>query len=101
MRARSKLHDGTSFNAEFVAKGGIELAIQQISEILPVPGVELVGPLPADLQLTSVFATGISTSAKEPAAAKEFIKFLTSPAAASVIKAKGSVGDERRVMCRR
>jgi molybdate transport system substrate-binding protein len=89
MRAKSKLHDGTSFNAELVAKGEIELAIQQISEIFPVQGVELVGPLPGDLQLTTVFATGIGTSAKEPVAAKEFTKFLTSPAAASVIKAKG------------
>ena len=47
MKAKSKLHDGTSFNAELVAKGEIEIAIQQISEILPVRGAELVGPLPA------------------------------------------------------
>jgi molybdate transport system substrate-binding protein len=46
MRPKSKLHNGTSFNAEFVARGEIEIAIQQISEILPVQGVELVGPLP-------------------------------------------------------
>jgi molybdate transport system substrate-binding protein len=89
MKAKSKLHDGTSFNAELVAKGEIEIAIQQISEILPVQGAELVGPLPGDLQLTTVFATGIGTGAKEPAAAKEFTRFLTSPAAAAVIKAKG------------
>jgi molybdate transport system substrate-binding protein len=89
MRVKSKLHDGTSFNAELVAKGEIELAIQQISEILPVQGAELVGPLPGDLQLTTVFATGIGTGAKEPAAAMEFIKFLASPAAAAVIKGKG------------
>jgi molybdate transport system substrate-binding protein len=89
MKAKSKLHDGTSFNAELVAKGEIELAIQQISEILPVRGADLVGPLPGDLQLTTVFATGIGTAAKEQAAAKEFIQFLASPAAAAVIKAKG------------
>jgi len=89
MKAKSKLHDGTSFNAELVAKGEIEIAIQQITEILPVRGAELVGPLPGDLQLTTVFATGIGTAAKEQAAAKEFIQFLVSPAAAVVIKAKG------------
>jgi molybdate transport system substrate-binding protein len=89
MKAKSKLHDGSSFNAELVAKGEIEIAIQQISEIVTVQGAELLGPLPGDLQLTTVFATGIGTGAKEPAAAKEFIKFLSSPAAAVVIKAKG------------
>jgi molybdate transport system substrate-binding protein len=89
MQAKSKLHDGTSFNAELVARGEIEIAVQQISEILPVHGVELLGPLPADLQLTTVYATGIGTASKEQAAAKEFIKFLMSPAAAVVIKAKG------------
>jgi molybdate transport system substrate-binding protein len=89
MKAKSKLHDGSSFNAELVAKGEIEIAIQQISEIVTVQGAELLGPLPGDLQLTTVFATGIGTGAKEPAAAKEFIKVLSSPAAAVVIKAKG------------
>ena len=89
MKAKSKLHNGVGFNAEFVASGEIELGIQQISEIVPVKGVELVGPLPPDLQLTTVFATGVGFDAKEQAAAKEFIKFLASPAAAAVIKATG------------
>ena len=89
MIAKSKLHDGTSFNAELVARGEIELGIQQISEIVPVKGAELAGPLPADLQLTTVFAIGIGTAAKEQAAASEFIKFLMSPEAAAVIKATG------------
>src|SRR5262245_26887770 len=89
MKAKSKLHDGTSFNAEFVAKGEIEIAIQQISEILPVQGVELAGPLPGDLQLTTVYAIGIGTIAKEPMVAKDFVKFLLSPASVAVIKARG------------
>jgi molybdate transport system substrate-binding protein len=89
MKAKSKLHDGTSFNAELVATGEAEIAIQQISEILPVQGAELLGPLPGDLQLTTVYATGIGTATKEQAAAKEFITLLTSPGAAAVIKAKG------------
>ena len=89
MKAKSRLHDGTSFNAELVARGEVEMAIQQISEIVPVKGVELAGPLPADLQLTTVYATAIGTDAKEQGAAKEFVKFLASPSAAAVIKATG------------
>jgi molybdate transport system substrate-binding protein len=89
LKAKSRLHDGTSFNAELKARGEIDVAIQQISEIIPVKGVELVGPLSADLQLTTVFATGVGAAAKEEAAASEFIKFLRSPAAAAAIRATG------------
>src|SRR5262249_10069925 len=89
MKAKSKLHNGVGFNAEFVASGEIELAIQQISEIVPVKGVELVGPLPPGLQLTTVFAAGIGSETREQVAAKEFIKFLASPDAAAVIKTTG------------
>ena len=89
MKAKSKLHNGVGFNAEFVARGEIEFAIQQISEIVSVKGVELVGPLPADLQLTTVFAIAIGADAKEQGAAKELVKFLALPAAAAVIKATG------------
>ena len=52
-------------------------------------GVEVAGQLPGDLQLRTLFATGIGTGAKEQVAAKEFIKFLTSSAAAAVITATG------------
>jgi hypothetical protein len=83
MKAKSKLHNGVGFIAEFVASGEIELGIQQISAIVLVKGVEVVGPLPPDLQLTTVFATGVGFDAKEQAAAKEFIKFLASPVAAA------------------
>jgi len=89
MKAKSKLHDGVGFNAEFVARGEIEFAIQQISEIVPVKGVELLGPLPGDLQLTTVYATAVGVSAVEQDATKEFVTFLTSPVAAAVIKATG------------
>src|SRR5262249_36047923 len=65
MKAKTTLHNGVGFNAELVAKGEIEFAIQQISEIVPVKGVELIGPLPGDLQLTTVYATGIGTGSKE------------------------------------
>ena len=67
----------------------IELAIQQISEIVPVKGVELIGPLPGDLQLTTVYATGIGAGTKEQVAVKAFIDFLTSSAATAVFTATG------------
>ena len=61
----------------------------QISEILPYPGVELAGPLPPDIQTYTMFSAGISAAAKNAEAAAALIKFLTSPDAKAVIKAKG------------
>jgi molybdate transport system substrate-binding protein len=75
--------------AEFVARGEVEIAVQQVSELLPVVGAELVGPFPPELQLVTVFSAGVSTTSKEPKAAKALIDFLAAPTAASVIKAKG------------
>ena len=72
-----------------VARGDAEIAFQQISELLPVPGIELVGPLPPDIQEITVFAAGLHANAKSPDAAKALVKFLTSPVAAPVIRSKG------------
>jgi ABC-type molybdate transport system substrate-binding protein len=60
-----------------------------ISEIVSVPGAELVGPLPAELQAMTVISAGIVTTASEPDAARVLLEFLTSPAAEAVIKATG------------
>jgi molybdate transport system substrate-binding protein len=68
-----------------VARGEVEIALQQISELLPVPGLDFVGPLPAEIQKITVFSAGIAAGAKEPDAARALIKFLASPAAASTI----------------
>jgi molybdate transport system substrate-binding protein len=91
MKAKSILNAqaATTPSAEIVARGEAELGIQLISEIVSVPGAELVGPLPAELQNMTVLSAGIVTSAKEPDAARALFKFLTSPAAAAVIKATG------------
>jgi molybdate transport system substrate-binding protein len=72
-----------------VASGEIELGLIQISEIVPEPDVELVGPLPAELQNYSVFTAAMLASSKEQDASRALIKFLASPAALTVIKAKG------------
>jgi len=63
--------------------------VQQVAELLPVPGIDFVGPLPPDLQKIIVYAAGIPAKAKEADAAKALVKFLSSEAAIPVIKKKG------------
>ena len=75
--------------AEFVANGDAELAIQQVSELLSVAGIELVGPLPPELQLLTVFTAAIAAHSPAPDAAKAFIGFIGTPEALAVIKSKG------------
>jgi len=72
-----------------VADGKAELGFSFTNEVLSVPGVELVGPFPPELQRYAVFTAGVATAAEQPQAAKALIKFLRSPAAIAVIKAKG------------
>jgi molybdate transport system substrate-binding protein len=88
VKPKAKLIPGGAV-AEHVAKGEAELGIHQISEILPVKGVTLVGPLPAEIQNYTVYAAGVGAQAKESDAAKALLKTLTSPAAAEVLKSKG------------
>jgi molybdate transport system substrate-binding protein len=88
VKAKAKLLTSGA-TAELAARGEAELAVQQISEILPVAGAELVGPLPPELQLQTVFAVGIGSQAKMPDAAAALARFLTSPEAVCVIRAKG------------
>jgi molybdate transport system substrate-binding protein len=72
-----------------VARGEAEIGFQQISELLPVAGIDLVGPLPPELQKVTVFAAGVATKAQQPEAARALIGYLTSPAAAPVIAKSG------------
>ena len=76
-------------NLAAVARGDVEIGFNQISEILAVPSVELVGPLPAVIQNYTLFTAAIVTSSKQWDAAKAFIAFISSPASAAVMKAKG------------
>jgi molybdate transport system substrate-binding protein len=86
---KSKLKPLTIQAAVAVTNGDVDIAMTQISEILPYPGVELAGPLPPDIQTYTMFSAGISAAAKNAEAAAALIKFLTSPDAKAVIKAKG------------
>jgi molybdate transport system substrate-binding protein len=72
-----------------VARGEAEIGFQQMSELLPVEGIDLIGPLPPDVQQITVFSAGLHARAKEPDAAGALIKFLKAPAAAPVIRKKG------------
>ncbi len=74
---------------EFVARGEVEIGFQQISELRPVKGIDIVGPLPPGAQRITVFAAGIPATAKQPDAAKELIRWLASPAAWPAIRATG------------
>ena len=74
---------------ELVARGEYEIGFQQIPELMQVSGIDIVGPLPAEIQTVTVFAAGIPSGAKERDAAQALVKFLRSPEAAAVFKAKG------------
>ena len=68
------------YPAELVARGEVEMVVHQISEIVPVKGVTLVGPLPRDVQKVTIYSAGIATKAATPDVARAFVAFLASPA---------------------
>ena len=88
VRPKAKLKAG-GYVAELVANGEAEIAIHQSSEIAPVKGVTLAGPLPAEIQNTTVYAGGIGAAAKDAAAAKALVAFLAGPAIDPILKSKG------------
>jgi molybdate transport system substrate-binding protein len=72
-----------------VANGEAEIGVHIIVELIPVAGIDIVGPLPGDLQNTIVFVAAVMGSAKDAEAAKALVNFLRTPEAVAVIKAKG------------
>ena len=76
-------------SAEIVAKGEAEIGLQQINVILPMAGVDYVGPLPAELQGCVEFAVGGLAVSKQPDAAQAMVKFVSSPEAAPLIRKGG------------
>ena len=77
------------FVGSIIANGEAEIGFQQVSELSNFPGVDYVGPLPADIQQMTVFASGILVGAKESDAAKALVKFITTPAAGEAFKKRG------------
>jgi molybdate transport system substrate-binding protein len=88
MKAKTILVPGAQA-ADVVAKGEAELGVAQASEIVPVAGAQLVGPLPGELASVTLFTAGVGAGSKSPEAAKVLIEFLTGPQAAPRFQAKG------------
>ena len=91
VKPKARLKQG-GYVADLIVSGEAELGIHQISEILPVKGVTLVGPLPAEIQNYTIYAAGLSAGARDVAAAKALIQALAGPMAAPVLKSKGMEG---------
>lgn len=73
----------------FLARKEVEIGIQQMPELMAVPGIDIVGPLPPEIQSMTVFAIGLSTAARNADGGRALIAFLTTPKAAAVMKSKG------------
>jgi molybdate transport system substrate-binding protein len=76
-------------SAAMVAAGDAELVIQPVSELLPMPGIDFVGPIPSEVQYISVFSAAVVTGSKESEASKRLISFLASEKASGAIKQAG------------
>ena len=72
-----------------VARGEAEIGFQQMSELLPIAGIDIVGPLPPAVQRVTVIAAGVAAHSKRPEAARALIRFLASPAAAAAVVKSG------------
>ncbi len=77
------------YPAELVAKGDVEMVVHQISEIIPVKGVTLVGPLPKELQKITVYAAGVTIASASPPTSRAFVAFLARPAFKPKLAAAG------------
>lgn len=89
VKPKYKLRETAAQVGEAVSSGAVEIGVAPVSEILPVKGVELVGPFPAEIQSYVVMTAGVSAAAREKTAARSLVDFLMAPANAAVIKAKG------------
>ena len=72
-----------------VASGDAEIGFQQLSELLPISGIEVVGPLPAEVQRVTTFSAGIVRGSKHPELARELLDFYRLPSASATIKSTG------------
>ncbi len=75
--------------ATWVARGDLEIGFQQVSELLPIPGVDFVGVIPEPYQKVTIFSAGVAKGSKEPEVGQALIKFLTSKSAYPIIEKQG------------
>ncbi len=88
VKAKTTLVPG-GYPAELVARGEVEMVVHQISEIVPVKGVTLVGPLPNELQKVTVYGAGVAVASTSKDAARAFVAFLARPAFKPKLAAAG------------
>ena len=86
---KSRLIGGGERVGTAIARGEVEIGLQQVSELMPVPGIAHITPLPPELQKISTFAAGVAARSPDPARARAVIEFLASPRAAEAIRKTG------------
>lgn len=89
LKDKTKFPPPGGFSGTLLVSGDADIAIQSKPELLSVPGVAIVGPLPGDMAFTVVYAGGVQVGATQADAAKAFVNYLKSPEAQAVFKAKG------------
>jgi molybdate transport system substrate-binding protein len=86
---KSRFVGGGERVGSLIARGDVEIGFQQVSELLPVPGIAHITPLPPQLQKSAVFSAGVATSSPDADLARSVIKFLSSSDAAAAISKSG------------
>ena len=89
MKGKTRHPPSGGLSGTLLVSGEADIAINAKPELLSVPGVDVVGPLPGDMAFTVVYAAAVQTGAAQTEAAKAFVNFLKSPEAQAVFKAKG------------
>jgi molybdate transport system substrate-binding protein len=89
VKAKANLAASGADVGKLLASGQVQYGALLVNELMAAPGVEVLGPLPPELQNYTVFTTGVGVGSKDSAAAKALIEFLTTPAAGAVFKSKG------------
>jgi molybdate transport system substrate-binding protein len=89
INAKTRFPPPAGLSGTLLPTGEADLAVQQTPELLQVPGIEIVGPLPGDLHMVTTFVAGVEVSSTKGALAKALIDFLRTPAAVEMFRAKG------------
>ncbi len=89
LKGKTRFPPSGGFSGTLLINGEAEIAVQSKPELLHVPGVEVVGPLPGDMAFTVIYAAGVQTGAAQAEAAKALVNYLKSPEAQAVFKAMG------------
>ena len=89
VNAKTRFPPPSGYSGTFLASGEVDLAVQQVPELQHVPGVEVVGPLPGDLHMVTLFVAGIPAESREPVRARALIDLLCDTEAKAAFRARG------------